>query len=123
MISTTLSHKSAILIIEMKIAGELLGGRFTNIATIALLLRLGQILNRHLSCLLSYVKAGLAVPIGVRTIAEGGAYHKQTEINGTNGCFNPPEHWEREGICTLPERFAELNQREGSGKAMIRSSF
>jgi hypothetical protein len=54
MISTALSHQGAILIIEMKIAGELLGGRFTNIAAIALLLCLGQILNRHLSCLLSY---------------------------------------------------------------------
>src|SRR5260221_12652965 len=45
--STTLGNEQTIFVIEMKIAGELLWRWFANIASIALFLFRGQILNRH----------------------------------------------------------------------------
>jgi hypothetical protein len=47
LIATALGNQGAIRIIQMKIAGKLLWGRFANIAAIPLLLFLGQIINRH----------------------------------------------------------------------------
>ena len=47
MFSTTLGNEQTIFVIEMKIAGELLWRWFANIASIALFLFLGKIINRH----------------------------------------------------------------------------
>jgi len=47
-ISTTLSNEGTILIIEVKITGQLLRRWFANIATIALLLCLSQVLVNDL---------------------------------------------------------------------------
>ena len=46
-IPTALGNEGAIRIIQMKIASKLLSCRFANIAAIALLLFLGQVINRH----------------------------------------------------------------------------
>src|SRR6266702_2052103 len=47
LVATALGNEGAIRIIQMKIAGKLLWGRFANIAAIPLLLFLGQVINRH----------------------------------------------------------------------------
>jgi hypothetical protein len=47
LVATALGNESAVRIIQMKIAGKLLWGRFANIAAIPLLLFLGQVINRH----------------------------------------------------------------------------
>jgi hypothetical protein len=44
MIATALGNEGAIRIIQMKIAGKLLWGRFANVAAIPLLLFLGQVI-------------------------------------------------------------------------------
>ena len=46
-LSTTLSNERTILIIQMKIASELLQGRFAHVASIALLLFFGEVINGH----------------------------------------------------------------------------
>src|SRR5260370_39098962 len=46
-ISTTLSNEQTIFVVQMKIASELFWGRFANIASIALFLFFGKILNGH----------------------------------------------------------------------------
>jgi hypothetical protein len=83
MTSTTLSHKGAILIIEMKIASELLWGWLANIAAIALLLCLGQILDRHLFMLPLVCLAVLWCRYVLLPPSEK-EYHKHKDRNRTN---------------------------------------
>src|SRR2546421_11466632 len=46
-VSATLGNEQTISVIQMKIAGELLRGRFADIASIALFLFFGKIINGH----------------------------------------------------------------------------
>jgi len=46
-IPTTLGDELTIFVVQVKIAGELFWGRFTDVASITLFLFLGEILNRH----------------------------------------------------------------------------